>query len=149
MPTLLLRFLPHILVAVAIVCAALWFSHARYAAGYQAAKVEEAAAIDRERLHQREVNEEISREHQDTVAALQSRVRSLSRRAPVRLCVEADQVRDATDTAGAADGAAAGSGVRTSGDIGPELYRYGGQCEQLRQQLLAIKNWQGRLREGH
>lgn len=133
------------LLVLAFIGAILAYGHRQYERGVADAKQDMQAELERAREHQREVNEEISREHQDTVAALQSRVRDLSRRAPVRLCQSTNEVRGA-DPGGAADSAGDGSGLRAGADIGPELYRYGGQCEELRQQLIAIRAWQEKLR---
>ena len=45
MPALLLRYLPHLLIGLAVIAGVAWFSHSRYTAGYDAAAAEFQAQL--------------------------------------------------------------------------------------------------------
>lgn len=112
--------------------------------GYDRAKTEYAAELERERQHRREIDEEIEREHQQKVSALEGRVNKLlaRRNDAIRMCEPADQVRAGSDPGELAGGAGNGPALRSGPDLQPRLVLYGGGCEKLRQKLIAIRQRQ-------
>lgn len=102
--------------------------------------------IARERQHQREVNDEIDRQHYAREAALRRRVNRLLSQSdgPIRMCEPADQVR-AADTASQPHEASAdgGSALRAGEDLRPQLVLYGERCEELRRRLIDFQRWAG------
>lgn len=86
--SILLRFLPHIAIAVAIIGAVWWFSHARYTAGYEAAEASMAQAVRKAEaaskaaeIEARKRVEAVDREYQSKLQTLDERYRD----APARL----------------------------------------------------------------
>lgn len=129
----------------------LWYAHhAIDKGGYDRAQAENVAALEADREHHREVDEETDRVHQDKVSALQGRIDKLlaRRNDAIRVCEPADEVRTGSDTGGATGSPGDGPVMRSSADLQPRLVLYGGQCEKLRQQLIDIKNRQAALANG-
>jgi hypothetical protein len=152
---LLARFWPYLIAMAALAGAVLWFSHSRYQAGYEAAqatmavavrKAEAATAAAEAKAHA--ITEAKDREWQTERNALQGRVTDLlSRPAPaIRLCKPAasrSEVPAVPSSTGQPARAAsdAGPALQAGDDLGPALVRYGGDCERLRRQLMALQSW--------
>jgi hypothetical protein len=148
--TLLLRFWPHILAAVAVVGAVWWFSHSRSTAGYEAATAEMQAELNRERELRKAVDWKVRQDYETRIADLNATVARERRGKSIR-CVLGDsgEVRAGRDPGGSAGGATGESAVRAAPDIRPELVSRGETCERLRQQLITIKARQEALREAN
>jgi hypothetical protein len=147
--TLLLRYWKPIAAAVALLTVAvaikLW-AGLLYERGYEAARVEVQNELDRYRAHQREVNEETERVHEQSIAALRADVARELRGRPIRMCVSSDEVRAGSNPATSAGSAGGEPALRASADLRPAIVHLGETCEQLRQQLIAIRERQAALR---
>ena len=154
MPTLLLKFWPHILVAVVVIAIVGWFSHSRYTAGYEAAQAVMAEAVRKAEAatkaaeaKARAITEAKDREWQTERDQLQSRVTDLlSRPAPaIRLCKSTGRsnVPAVPDATGEHDDATGGGGsdLRMGEDIGSAALVLAGKCERDRRQLKALQAW--------
>jgi hypothetical protein len=147
--TLPLRYWKPIALAIAALTVAVvikrW-ADSLYERGYEAARAEAQIELDRYRAHQREVNEETERVHQQSIAALRAEVARELRGRPVRVCVPAVAMRAGADS-GSSPGSPGGeSAVRASEDLRPAIVHAGETCERLRQQLIAIRERQAALR---
>jgi predicted phage gp36 major capsid-like protein len=123
----------------------LWYAHHQvYQDGYKAAQAEYAKELETQREHNREIDEETERGHQEKVSALQGRIDKLlaRRNDAIRVCEPANEVRTGSDPGGATGSTGDGPVMRSGPDLQPRLVLYGGRCEKLRQQLIDIKNRQ-------
>lgn len=147
MPALLLRYLPHIAIAVAVIAGVWWFSHARYTAGYEAATATMRVELDKERELRRQTDWKVRQDYEARIADLSAKSARELRGRPIR-CVlgSPSEVRAGSDTGGPAGSAAGEPAVRTPEDLRPLVVQRGSVCEQLRQQLIAIKQRQDALR---
>lgn len=146
---ILKRFWPFI--AGALVLLALYAWHASQVtqarkAGYEQAHSELTAQLERERLLWQQIEQETRDVYEGEIDRLHASA-ARERRGPAIRCVldGKSQVRTAGDSGGTASGPADGHVVRADVDLRPEIVRVGETCEQLRQQLIAIKAWQGQL----
>lgn len=154
MPALLLKFWPQLAAAALLIAAALWFSHARFHAGYEAAQAAMAEAVRKAELatkaaeaNARAITEAKDREWQTQRDQLQSRVTDLlARPAPaIRMC-KPSRSRDVPavpEAAGEPDASAAAGepAVQVGGDLRPRLVVYGGDCERVTRQLSELQAW--------
>ena len=144
--TFLLRYwkpLLAILAVVAVFGALRLYGLSQYREGVADTERKLQERIERERETQRVITEEIQHEHQATVSALQGRVNKLLRRSDaIRLCEPAPDVPSAASESPGSAGT--GPALRAGQDLQPRLVVYGGQCEQLRQQLLTLRQWYDR-----
>ncbi len=151
MPLALLgRFWPHILAALAIVGGLLYFGHVRYRAGYQAARDELQSELERERQHQKEIYQEVQRQHETEIAQLRKDAARELRGRPIR-CVLGDssEVRVPGDPSATAGGPAGEPAVRADENLRPLIVQRGEAAEQLRRQLMNIKAWQEKIHASH
>jgi hypothetical protein len=146
-PLLISRFWPHILAAVAIICAVWYFSHARYTAGYEAATAAMQEELNRERELRKAVDWKVRQDYETRIADLNATVARERRGKSIR-CVLGDsgEVRAGRDTGGSVGGAAGEHALQPAPNIRGDIVQFGGQCEQLRRQLQAIKERQNALR---
>lgn len=129
--------------ALAII-AALWlYGRSKYQAGYEAARDEIQSQLETERQHQKEIYQEVQRQHEQQIAQVRKDAARELRGRPIR-CVlgDSDQVRVPGDSGAASPGSGDQHAVRADVDLRPQIVRVGETCEQLRQQLIAIKAWQ-------
>jgi hypothetical protein len=145
---LLARFWPHILAAVAVIGVVWWFSHSRYTAGYEAATAAMQEELNRERELRKAIDWKVRQDYETRIADLNATVARERRGKSIR-CVLGDssEVRAERDPGGSADGAAGEHALQPPPNIRGDIVQFGGQCEQLRQQLKAIKARQEALRE--
>lgn len=126
----------------------LWYAHHQvYQDGYKDAQAQYAKELETQREHDREINEESDRVHQEKISALQGRINKLlaRRNDAIRVCEPTDEVRTGSDSSGTAGSSGDGPVMRSGPDLQPRLVLYGGQCEKLRQQLIDIKKRQEAL----
>lgn len=145
---LLKRFWPLLAGALALVAVCVWHvSEVRQArrAGYEQAHHEFTAQLERERQLWRQIEQETRDGYQSEIDQLRKNA-ARERRGPAIRCVLDDKVRTAGDSGGTASSSTDGHAVRADVDLRPEIVRVGETCEQLRQQLIAIKAWQDKLR---
>lgn len=147
MPALLLRYLPHIAIAVAVIAGVWWFSHARYTAGYEAATATMRAELDKERELRRQTDWKVRQDYEARIAELNANAARELRGRPIR-CVlgNTGQVRAGSNPSGSAGSAAGEPAVQPAADIRSSIVQRGTVCEQLRQQLIAIKSRQDQMR---
>lgn len=150
--TFLLRYWRLIAVVVAIltVLGALYaWGEGKEREGYDRAQAEMQVQLERERQHQREVNEESERVHQESLAKVRADAARELRRRPIRCVLDsASAVRAGRDPAEPAVGPGGESDVRSAPDLRSIIVQRGEACEGLRQQLIAIRERQERLRQG-
>jgi hypothetical protein len=149
-PLLLSRLWPHIVAGVAVIGAVWYFSHARYTAGYEAATAEMRAELNRERDLRKAVDWKVRQDYETRIADLNATVARERRGKSIR-CVLGDsgEVRAGRDPGGSAGGAAGEHALQPPPNIRGDIVQFGGQCEQLRRQLQAIKERQDALREAN
>jgi hypothetical protein len=114
--------------------------------GYDRAKVEAAAELQKWREHEKEVDDEVQREYWSQMDTLRTQADKLRTGRSIR-CVlgNSNQMRDAKHSPGTAGSAEGESALHDTGDIRPQLVSQGERCEALRQQLISIKAWQASL----
>jgi hypothetical protein len=147
---LLKRFWPLLAGVLLLVAVYAWHvSEVRQArrAGYEQAHHEFTAQLERERQLWRQIEQETRDGYQSEIDQLRKSA-ARERRGPAIRCVLDDKskVRIAGDSGGIASSSADGHAVRADVDLRPEIVRVGETCEQLRQQLIAIKSWQDKVR---
>lgn len=154
MPALLLRYLPHIAAAAALIGAVWWYGHRCDRNGYERAQAEMAEAVRKaeeatkaaEARAQR-ITEDKDREWQTERNNLQGRIADLLARPapPIRLCKPAgrSEVPTVPIAAGEPDGAPSefGPALQAGRDIRGSLVLYGGDCERVRAQLSQLQAW--------
>ena len=154
MLALLSKFWPHLLSTALLAGAVLWFSHARYRAGYEAAEARMAEEVRKAEsatraaeAKARAITEAKDSEWQTERNNLQERITGLlANPAPaIRLCRPASRrdVPAVPAATGESDGAAAERepALQAGGDLRPDLVRFGGDCERFRSQLSALQDW--------
>jgi hypothetical protein len=158
MTPLLVRYLPHILVVIAIAGGVWTFSNYRYEAGYRAAQEEMAAQVREAETATRQAEidsrkrvEDIDRGYQAKLNELDSKYRdAVSRIGPVRLCPSARsrEVPRASDPASGDHGPTAGNGLSQAAgkDIGPDLIDLARLAAKQTQQLIACQSFIRSLR---
>lgn len=146
---LLRRLAPYLIAAGALLLVWLWHLKKLDEAedrGHREAQVEYAAELEKERQHQREVNDELDRMHFEQIETLSARVDSLRNGSPIRVCRPARQLQP---SAGASVTAQAGDASRPTYEPGPDirgrLVDYGARCEELRQQVEGWQRWYASL----
>lgn len=157
MPSLLSRYLPQILVAIAILGAVWTFSNARYEAGYRAAEAAMAQKVAKanEATRQAEIEsrkrvEAVDREYQTQLQDLDAKYRdAASRIGPVRVCPSArrSEVPRAAEPASSDHAATGGDGLpeASGNDIGPELVELARLADKQTQQLIACQSYAASL----
>ena len=148
MPVWLLRYLPHLIAAVAVVAAAAWGVHkiregVRDELEPKIVRLEQTLAAERA---DRRRAEDASDKYRQELDALATRPRPST---PVRLC-RAAPVRSPKPSAEGTDGAApaAGSDAGSLGadtgegpDIGPDLRDLAAACDAISARLRALQGW--------
>lgn len=123
-------------------------------AGYQAAQAEMAKQVSAANTRTAAL-EQHQREQSEAAAAAWSKERDelqgqvvdlLARGVSVRLCKQSTGSRQLPEKPGASAGAAEATsrpvdGVSAGRDIGPEILRYGADCDRYRAQLSALQRW--------
>ncbi|MGQ0834970.1 MAG: hypothetical protein ACT4O5_08655, partial [Gammaproteobacteria bacterium] len=94
----------------------------------------------------RQTDWKVRQDYETRIADLSAAAARERRGKPIR-CVlgDSDEVRTGRDSGGVAAGAAGEPIVRTPVDLRSDIVRVGSACEQMRQQLLAIKARQAKL----
>lgn len=151
--TFLLRYWKPIagaLVVLFLVGAILAYGHRQYERGVSDAKENARIELEKDRELRRQTDWKVRQDYEARIADL-SEAAARERRGKSIRCVLGDsgEVRAGRDTGGTAGGTAGEPAVRTAPDIRPELVQRGETCEQLRQQLIAIKARQDKLREAN
>lgn len=137
------RFWPLIAGAVVLLGVYLWHlsavSSARHE-GYAKAQSEFAAQLERERELRRVIDEETRREYEQALDKVRAdAARELRGRSIHCVLGPADPVRAGRDPSAVPSGTADQYALRADVDLRPQIVRVGETCEQLRQQLIAIK----------
>jgi hypothetical protein len=114
--------------------------------GYDRAKVEAAAELQKWREHEKEVDAEVQHEYWSQMDTLRTQADKLRAGRSIR-CVlgNSNQVRDAHDSATAPGSAEGESALHDTSDLRGAIVSQGERCEALRQQVIAIKAWQDSL----
>jgi hypothetical protein len=122
------------------------YGHRQYQRGEQNARADMQAALELERAERKRVDWQVRQSYETRIAELNAQAARERRGAAIH-CVRsaASQVRTGPDSAGPTAGASGEPAVRVTEDLRPELVRVGSSCEQLRQQLIAIKERQEAL----
>lgn len=140
-PAPILRFLPHILIAAAVIGGVWWFSHARYTAGYEARSAEVEAERVKAKAESERKRKEASNAFQKQDTALTDRVLRIDP-GVIRVCVPAPSVR-VPEAAGPVSGPteAGGQDLSMGRDIGRDALVLATECERDRRKLIALQEW--------
>lgn len=144
------KFIAGAVLILAAIGAILSFGHRQYERGVADSRAEIAAEIDKDRELRRQTDWKVRQDYEARIADLNSTVARERRGKSIR-CVLGDsgEVRSGRDPSGPAGGAAGEPAVRAAPDIRSDLVYRGETCERLRQQLIAIKARQEKLREAN
>lgn len=137
----MIRFLPHILIAAAIIGGVWWFSHARYTAGYEARSAEVEAERAKAKAESERKRKEASNAFQKQDTALTDRVLRIDP-GVIRVCITEPSVR-VPDAAGDVPRASEGGGqdLSVGRDIGRDALVLATECERDRRKLMALQEW--------
>lgn len=135
------------LLLVAFAGAILAYGHRQYERGVADTKADIQTELEKERELHRQIDWKVRQDYETRIADLNASIARERRGRSIR-CVLGDsgEVRAGRDPGGSAEGAAGESTVRAPRDLRGDIVQFGGQCEQLRQQLIAIKARQDKLR---
>lgn len=135
------------LLVLAFVGAILAYGHRQYERGVADTKAELQSELERERELRRKADWKVRQDYETRIAELGAQAARERNRKPIR-CVlgGSGEVRVGRDPSGPAEGAAGEPAVRAAPDIRSDIVRVGETCEQMRRQLLAIKQRQEALR---
>jgi hypothetical protein len=126
------------------------YGHRQYERGVADAQEDARVALEKDRELRRQADWKVRQDYETRIADLNAAVARERRGRSIR-CVlgDSNEVRAGRDTGGSAEGSTGQPAVQPSGDIRGPLVQFGGQCEALRQQLIAIKARQDALREAN
>jgi hypothetical protein len=114
--------------------------------GYDRAKVEAAAELQKWREHEKEVDAEVQHEYWSQMDTLRTQADKLRAGRSIRCVLDnSNQVRDAQHSGRTPESPTGESALHDTGDIRPQLVSQGERCEALRQQILSISKWQESL----
>lgn len=122
------------------------WGNSREKEGYDRAKAEAVAELQKWREHEKEVDDEVQRGYWQKMDTLRAEADQLRSGRSIR-CVlgNSDQVRDAKHPGGTVESPAGESALHDAPDLRGRIVSQGERCEDLRQKLIAIKAWQDQL----
>lgn len=143
---LLKRFWPYLAVTILLLSVWVWhLAQVREARqeGRNEALALAAVEIEKAREHWREIEQETQIAHQQQLEKIRANAARELRGRPIR-CVlgDANKVRGADDPGKSADGSGGEPTLQPAADLRSRIVHSGETCEQLRQQVISIRDLQ-------
>ena len=141
------KFIAGALVLLLMAGGILSYGHRQYQRGMADAREAARIALEKDRELRRQADWKVRQDYETRIAELNSRVSRELRGRAIRCVLDGPgEVRAGRDPGGSTVGAAGEPAVRAAEDLRSRIVQRGQVCEQLRQQLIAIKTRQGLVR---